>query len=44
MASKEYGIPLIEDAAEALLGSQFESVRAGKFGIGGVHSFQRTKL
>jgi perosamine synthetase len=40
--SKEYDIPLIEDAAEAL-GSSYKGVRAGKFGIGGVHSFHRTK-
>jgi perosamine synthetase len=40
--SKEYGIPLIEDAAEAL-GSTYKDVRAGKFGIGSVHSFHRTK-
>ena len=40
--SEEYGIPLIEDAAEAL-GSTYKGVRAGKFGVGGVHSFHRTK-
>ena len=40
--SEKYGIPLIEDAAEAL-GSKYKGVRAGKFGIGGVHSFHRTK-
>ena len=40
--SKEYDIPLVEDAAEAL-GSSYKGVRAGKFGIGGVHSFHRTK-
>jgi perosamine synthetase len=40
--SKEYDIPLIEDAAEAL-GSKYKGVRAGRFGIGGVHSFHRTK-
>ncbi len=33
---------LIEDSAEAL-GSKYGSVRAGKFGIAGVHSFHRTK-
>jgi len=33
---------LIEDAAEAL-GSIYKDKRAGKFGIGGVHSFHRTK-
>jgi len=40
--SLEYGIPLIEDAAEAL-GSTYKGLRAGKFGVGGVHSFHRTK-
>jgi perosamine synthetase len=40
--SDEYGIPLIEDAAEAL-GSKYKGIRAGKFGIGSVHSFHRTK-
>lgn len=40
--SKEYGIPLIEDAAEAL-GSKYKGTRAGKFGVGAVHSFHRTK-
>jgi len=40
--SQNYDIPLIEDAAEAL-GSVFKGVRAGKFGIGAVHSFHRTK-
>ena len=40
--SKEYSIYLIEDAAEAL-GSTYKGVRAGKFGVGGVHSFHRTK-
>jgi perosamine synthetase len=40
--SEEHGIPLIEDAAEAL-GSTYKGVRAGKFGIGAVHSFHRTK-
>ena len=40
--SKEYDIPLVEDAAEAL-GSTYKGVRAGKFGVGGVHSFHRTK-
>lgn len=37
-----HNIFLIEDAAEAL-GSKYKGVRAGKFGIGGVHSFHRTK-
>ena len=40
--SREYDVPLIEDAAEAL-GSKYKGIRAGKFGIGGVHSFHRTK-
>lgn len=40
--SKKYDIPLIEDAAEAL-GSTYKGTRAGKFGIGSVHSFHRTK-
>lgn len=40
--SEKYEIPLIEDAAEAL-GSKYKGIRAGKFGIGGVHSFHRTK-
>jgi len=40
--SREYNIPLIEDAAEAL-GSKYKGVRSGKFGVGGVHSFHRTK-
>lgn len=37
-----HGIPLIEDAAEAL-GSTYKGIRAGKFGIGSVFSFHRTK-
>jgi perosamine synthetase len=40
--SKKYKIPLIEDAAEAL-GSKYKNIRAGKFGVGSVHSFHRTK-
>jgi perosamine synthetase len=40
--AKKYNIPLIEDAAEAL-GSSYKGVRAGKFGIGSVFSFHRTK-
>ena len=40
--SLKYGIHLIEDAAEAL-GSTYKGVRAGKFGVAGVHSFHRTK-
>ena len=35
-------IPLIEDSAESL-GSTYKGVRAGKFGIGSVFSFHRTK-
>jgi len=37
-----HAIPLIEDAAEAL-GSTYMGIRAGKFGIGSVFSFHRTK-
>lgn len=37
-----HGIPLIEDAAEAL-GSTYKGIRAGKFGVGSVFSFHRTK-
>lgn len=37
-----HGLPLIEDAAEAL-GSMYRGVRAGKFGVGSVFSFHRTK-
>lgn len=37
-----HGILLIEDAAEAL-GSTYKGTRAGKFGIGSVFSFHRTK-
>lgn len=40
--SEKYGIPLVEDSAEAL-GSVYKGVRAGKFGIGSVFSFHRTK-
>ena len=36
------GIALIEDAAEAV-GSSYKGTRAGKFGIGSVFSFHRTK-
>ena len=35
-------IPLIEDSAEAV-GSAYKGVRAGKFGVGSVFSFHRTK-
>jgi perosamine synthetase len=37
-----HGIFLIEDSAEAL-GSSYKGTRAGKFGIGSVFSFHRTK-
>ncbi|MBF0328708.1 MAG: DegT/DnrJ/EryC1/StrS family aminotransferase [Nitrospirae bacterium] len=40
--SERHGIPLVEDAAEAV-GSMYKGVRAGKFGIGSVFSFHRTK-
>ena len=40
--SEKYGIPLVEDSAEAL-GSTYKGTRAGKFGIGSVFSFHRTK-
>jgi perosamine synthetase len=40
--ANENRIPLIEDAAEAL-GSTYKGIRAGKFGIGSVFSFHRTK-
>lgn len=40
--SKKYNIPLIEDAAESL-GSTYKGVKSGKFGIGSVFSFHRTK-
>lgn len=36
------GITVIEDSAEAL-GSMYKGVRAGKFGVGSVFSFHRTK-
>lgn len=39
---RRYGIPLIEDSAEAL-GSKYNGIRAGKFGIASVFSFHRTK-
>ncbi len=38
----KHGIFLIEDSAEAL-GSVYKGTRAGKFGIGSVFSFHRTK-
>ena len=37
-----HGIPLIEDAAEAL-GSTYKGARAGSFGLASVFSFHRTK-
>lgn len=40
--AEHHGIPLLEDAAEAL-GSVYKGVKAGKFGIGSVFSFHRTK-
>lgn len=40
--SEKYGIALIEDAAEAI-GSTYKGIKAGKFGIGSVFSFHRTK-
>lgn len=40
--AKRHDIPLIEDAAEAV-GSSYKGIRAGKFGIGSVFSFHRTK-
>lgn len=40
--SDETGIPIIEDAAEAL-GSRYRGIRAGKFGVASVFSFHRTK-
>jgi len=38
----QHGIPLIEDAAEAL-GSTYKGARAGSFGLASVFSFHRTK-
>lgn len=40
--ARRHSIHLVEDAAEAL-GSIYKGVRAGKFGIGSVFSFHRTK-
>lgn len=40
--AEQGGVPLIEDSAEAL-GSSYKGVKAGKFGVGSVFSFHRTK-
>lgn len=40
--TERHGLPVIEDAAEAL-GSSYKGVRAGKFGLASVFSFHRTK-
>ena len=40
--SEEYNIPIIEDAAEAL-GSTYNKIRAGKFGLASTFSFHNTK-
>jgi perosamine synthetase len=40
--ARRHKIPLIEDAAEAL-GSTYNGIKAGKFGVGSVFSFHRTK-
>lgn len=40
--AKKHGLYLIEDAAESL-GSTYKGIKAGKFGIGSVFSFHRTK-
>jgi perosamine synthetase len=40
--AERHGVPLIEDAAESL-GSTYKGEKAGKFGIGSVFSFHRTK-
>lgn len=41
--SNKYGIPIIEDAAEAL-GSQYHGVNCGAFGIMGILSFNGNKI
>lgn len=40
--TQRHGIPLIEDAAEAL-GSKYKEKKAGSFGLASVFSFHRTK-
>lgn len=40
--AEQHGIALVEDSAEAL-GSELNNMRAGKFGVGSVFSFHRTK-
>jgi len=40
--AKKHNLYLIEDTAESL-GSKYKGIRAGKFGIGSVFSFHRTK-
>ncbi|WP_299074811.1 DegT/DnrJ/EryC1/StrS aminotransferase family protein [uncultured Paraglaciecola sp.] len=40
--SEQYGIPIIEDAAEAV-GSEYQSIKAGSLGTFGVFSFHGTK-
>ena len=40
--AERHRVPLIEDAAQAI-GSRYRGTRAGKFGVGSVFSFHRTK-
>ena len=40
--SRTHNIPLIEDAAQSI-GSTYKGIKSGKFGIGSVFSFHRTK-
>ena len=40
--AERHGSPLVEDSAESL-GSTYNGVKAGKFGVGSVFSFHRTK-